>query len=117
LGKRKHTLCRFNLTLFLGSFLLFSVISVHASAIHGTGDHHYILYSPKNDASSLDALQQVGEKDENETENDLEFESTIASFFFAVFQNEIRIIPFFQRFSTAEIPGNPIYLSIRNFRI
>lgn len=73
-------------------------------------------FSNKETLSSSN-LEFLYEENENETENDFHIQSFILPFFISYFQYEVLQPVIFSAKPLAEKLANPIYISVRNFRL
>ena len=117
LKKQHHTLCKFNLVLFLGSFVLLSLLAFFASTgnLPFNGLHTQILH--KQEQVGPGSVQQISEETENDFENDFELATVLLPFTVSTLSDFIIHKPSRSLRFNSESDSKPIYLSIRNFRI
>jgi len=117
LKRFKNILSITNLVLFLGSFLLITIISLSSSSNAQSPDQLHQHLSSKQDAVNDGSSQQLSEKNETENESDFELQALILPFFISYFQLEISQPVIQQAQPLAEKTSSPIYVSVCNFRI
>lgn len=120
LKSKKNIVSVLNLAIFLCSFTLFSFNSFSNNAGSRVTSHTRKQLSEKPVSQADGSSQQLSEKNETETEDGCELQAQSVSLpsFFSYFQFEISEICSYPsvQFFAEQLP-NPIYLSVRNFRI
>ena len=119
LKKTKNILSILNLLLFLVSFSFYSINSIAGLSASLSQDQIHKKYTEKQNSTDNNSSQQLSEKNETETESEKDFTAPafVLNFFVSCFQLEVLQTSPHSAQLLAENTSNPIYISVRNFRI
>jgi hypothetical protein len=115
LKSRQNIVCFLNLALFLVSFSLVSFVLSKGSSSPSGSDYVHFRITQKSSSGVVSPLTQVSEKIENENDTPLIAVYPHTFFFCEPLQRITR--PAMTVTVTPPSPADPLYISVRNFRI